>query len=1369
VYTKPGIYREGCQFVDSWKAYKCVGGKHRHLLIEVMDWNHMTRRWAPVSVEVNDDYKPQGGYMNILTGPAMYWTTPGFRLQTFHALGHAGLRHNIYFSADPPQHLRLHYQYADPTDGIIACVYYGIPNNLVAYVGGQRKEAPLEMTPTWDNLVFNRLTPDMDHGTFYYDRIGVETGRPGYLYTVLRGSQHVDFKVSHKVVLTSKIKVDTDWGGWTNQSGNNFYKKGIDGLVRNIALLIGCPPSRIKILGNGTATKGTFWNEKTTSTEFAEWIWKQNQSMDRMDMKKWLQAPGAELAEDSVNSSLLQHDVRKLSFLSKFASHRHDLLAAALETRGSAGERWHHHLVFLTKEEQAAVLQQRALTMLEQSGNNDLAALNDLQQATQDRQPGGPVDAFNAELAREGAMLADVEVDEEDHAPSSGSCAPDRTADCETLDEHAYNTGELVMETDTMKAANLCAKDDTGGCTLPNQAPQGNSQTDLLKVVVDHVPTKTNPLGWLCSNNTYRDGICDCECGIWDPDCEPGSVTVGALNNGSAALSLLDQQQKFAVLNFLDTDSNGNGIIDGMEVQKIKTLGISALYGVAMRILSAQENGESGTRAYHKGDWAHLQAEPSSSCNYLLSNPPFPKGAAKYTPVCIKDEVWETRLGQPTGRCGLLPEMAIGSQCEVPGRGTAPALVSINGSSPKPKSVCGSMMQIFPSGGMGGIFSAGVGVTDADYYNKGGTFMPGVEETDVLMQKLDFSAAPMNLNTKFDNGMSFYARVKYDTFTDNSRIFSFGDGLARREKYRIEGACDGRNDGETSQLSFYVMNYHNRRRHDKRYKHMKVESGCRVGKEDEFLFIYSTCSSLHCRNINKDQGDDVSGTVTVWRNGVELKTEATKVSLTLGYEFQRLVVGHTPYNHGHIKGVDGDIKDIRIWSSAVTWPKAVSGTAPGESPSDANQDEEGEIETKCMHSKKNSWDFVCGDEMPAELADRFGYTSMGDTTAQNDFKKKELQGDVSRCGAKISAKAVMYQGKFGDGLTGEYYKIRTDCNRPPFLFGMMPKMVSVDSDIKYTGTEFISPYNELVIRWTGKLLIDATGSYDFKISADDMAWLAIDGLTLVTNNDHGSGTPCRKNPIKEATKSLEKGAHDISILYMNKGPAGAGTPGKFEMWYKGPDTQGSMQHIPTSKLGSAPLRLAKLAKELGKSENSTKVAEVMPGAFIYDEDHHVGIMPKGSCDLKCQRGLRKTAGAYFKFFCPTSVKGHVVARVNANAKHALMWLDGKEGRLWSLGSSLVQETNTASSLSLSEEKLSFDEILASSLGLGSFKLNDDPGAMASSLPSPEVSVDAGEHTLIVQGIPQLEEIFAMGQLSLSGGLEACSFFLEGRDKSTQDC
>jgi len=249
------------------------------------------------------------------------------------------------------------------------------------------------------------------------------------------------------------------------------------------------------------------------------------------------------------------------------------------------------------------------------------------------------------------------------------------------------------------------------------------------------------------------------------------------------------------------------------------------------------------------------------------------------------------------------------------------------------------------------------------------------------------------------------------------------------------------------------------------------------------------------------------------------------------------------------------------------------------------------------------------------------------------------------------------------------------------------------------------------------------------------------------------------------------------VLYMNKGPAGAGHPGKLDLKYKGPDTQGGEIPIPTAKLGSAPLRLAKLAKELDKSGDKNKVADVIPGAFIYDEQNRVGIMPERSCGLKCQRGGLKSAGAYFKFFCPTSVEGTFTAKVNKDAKHALMWLDSGDSTLWSLkqaaGDALLEQEEeasyTSSALALNEETATNEEVLAASLGLDGYKLAMDPGPMVASAESPVFKMSAGEHTLILQGRPNRDEFFALADLRLTGDAAQCTFYLEGKDKTSQDC
>jgi hypothetical protein len=261
------------------------------------------------------------------------------------------------------------------------------------------------------------------------------------------------------------------------------------------------------------------------------------------------------------------------------------------------------------------------------------------------------------------------------------------------------------------------------------------------------------------------------------------------------------------------------------------------------------------------------------------------------------------------------------------------------------------------------------------------------------------------------------------------------------------------------------------------------------------------------------------------------------------------------------------------------------------------------------------------------------------------------------------------------------------------------------------------------------------------------------------------------------TVKLEKGSHDISVLYMNRGPADAGTPGKLELKYKGPDTKGGEISIPTAKLGSAPLRLASLAKELDKSGDKNTVAKIIPGAFIYDDQNRVGIMPQRSCNLKCQRGQLKSAGAYFKFFCPTTVEGTFTAKVNKNAKHALMWLDNGDSNLWSMkqsgsGTLLEQEEEANSTLpavTLIENTATAEEVLASSLGLDGYKLNMDPGPMVASAESPVFKMSAGEHTLILQGRPNRDEFFALADLRLTGDASKCTFYLEGKDKTSQDC
>jgi hypothetical protein len=239
---------------------------------------------------------------------------------------------------------------------------------------------------------------------------------------------------------------------------------------------------------------------------------------------------------------------------------------------------------------------------------------------------------------------------------------------------------------------------------------------------------------------------------------------------------------------------------------------------------------------------------------------------------------------------------------------------------------------------------------------------------------------------------------------------------------------------------------------------------------------------------------------------------------------------------------------------------------------------------------------------------------------------------------------------------------------------------------------------------------------------------------------------------------LDKGGHEISVLYYNH--ASTGVTGKCDLKYKGPDTNGGNVLVPTSKLGSAPLRLAKLAKELNQNSNktTTRKKNVISGTFVYDEDNHVGIMPKGSCDIMCQRGARKTGGAYFKFFCSTTTNVTMKAKVNVKAQQAFAWMDKAQAVLWPLGAtkSLLQ-TQRNSEMETQEYSSAITDVA------------DDPGPMRESAESPSWVVGPGEHTLIFQGRPGRNDFFALKDLRFETGASACKFFLEGKDKSVADC
>ena len=226
VYDAEGISRDAsagaCTWAANARAYECVGGQHRQLIVEDVHHDAMERRIAPVALLVDR-------YVSLATGPQNYAISyvegHTARLNTFWLVGVLGRTHEIHFTSTVPQKLRLHLRDVTTSESLLVRVQYaGLPNRVDAYVAGQKVEPALDITA---------VNYSAAHGTSFHD---VETTS---LTVLLKGPQPVELIVAPAVTLGIGLAISTQ----------EFFSTGYDGLVSNIALLLGIPRSRIRIPG----------------------------------------------------------------------------------------------------------------------------------------------------------------------------------------------------------------------------------------------------------------------------------------------------------------------------------------------------------------------------------------------------------------------------------------------------------------------------------------------------------------------------------------------------------------------------------------------------------------------------------------------------------------------------------------------------------------------------------------------------------------------------------------------------------------------------------------------------------------------------------------------------------------------------------------------------------------------------------------------------------------------------------------------------------------------------------------------------------------------------------------------------------------
>eukprot|EP00966_Prymnesium_polylepis_P099884 2312504-Prymnesium_polylepis.1 len=203
-------------------ATECVGGQHRQLIVEDTSHDTMERRIAPVALLVD-------GYLSLATGPQNYarsYTTTTSRLNTFWLNAVLGRTHDVYFSSTTPERLRLHLRDVTDAQYVLVRVHYGgVPNRVDTYVAGQ------QVTAASSTAGVDGSAP---HGTSFHDIDRTS------LLVLLKGAAPVDLMIAPAVTLGLGLSV-------TNAE---FFASGLDGLVANIAALLGVPRSSIRVPGS---------------------------------------------------------------------------------------------------------------------------------------------------------------------------------------------------------------------------------------------------------------------------------------------------------------------------------------------------------------------------------------------------------------------------------------------------------------------------------------------------------------------------------------------------------------------------------------------------------------------------------------------------------------------------------------------------------------------------------------------------------------------------------------------------------------------------------------------------------------------------------------------------------------------------------------------------------------------------------------------------------------------------------------------------------------------------------------------------------------------------------------------------------------
>ncbi|XP_048254094.1 fibrocystin-L-like [Haliotis rufescens] len=232
-----GVYRNpSCVYHDDWRAYECHDLDYEMLVIESMDPDTETRRLSPVAILSE-------GYLDLINGPQDHGWCSGYtcrkRLSTFQAIVATNKTFDIYFTSTTPQTTRYHLLNSNSDQSVRIGVWFGRPNRLDVYVGGNTYVMPkngetkngrfslrTDMTPT-------QFMPDPATdviGTNYIDR------EEKMVFFVVTGAAFVEIRTASVIIVSYTLPAMTV---------DEFFGEN---LVSNLAAFLNVDPRKIRIV-----------------------------------------------------------------------------------------------------------------------------------------------------------------------------------------------------------------------------------------------------------------------------------------------------------------------------------------------------------------------------------------------------------------------------------------------------------------------------------------------------------------------------------------------------------------------------------------------------------------------------------------------------------------------------------------------------------------------------------------------------------------------------------------------------------------------------------------------------------------------------------------------------------------------------------------------------------------------------------------------------------------------------------------------------------------------------------------------------------------------------------------------------------------